>query len=447
MNSTIITVKNGATLAGVTLSGSTAACPTTTVESGGSIAPGTPGQIFVMSDVLLETGTNLNFTFSALGDTVDTIYANTVSSVGGGPITVNVNYTDVPASAVTPLMYGVIASNITFTLSGGVPVFDSSDGVTAPATLDASSGSELDLIKGGILADSVPGWNAAGGGNWTENDKWVNDLAPIVHLHPDGGGDRGLFVKNLGGAAIPISLDISPRLSSMIFASPSGESYTITPSASGKTITLDSGIAQNWHITVLGGSHTVAADMKLGAGTGAFAGQSVIRLVDDSHLTLSGVLSDETTAVGVNFVGNFNGGAGTGVLTLNGANTYTGPTIVTNGVLEAATIANRSLGEFARQIERGSRELGAQQWHAALHRHGRREHRSRFHRPRELHGSPRRERRFYGASRRRCFLDVDRYGTGDADSRQHRHERKLCWNAPNRQRQANRRCEFQIGCR
>jgi fibronectin-binding autotransporter adhesin len=70
------------------------------------------------------------------------------------------------------------------------------------------------------------------------------------------------------------------------------------------------------------------------------AGQSVIRLVDGSHLTLSGALSDETTAVGVNFVGNFNAGAGTGVLTLNGANTYTGPTVVTNGVLEAATIAN-----------------------------------------------------------------------------------------------------------
>ena len=107
---------------------------------------------------------NLNFTFSPLGDAVDTITANTVTPAGGGPITVNVNYANLPASAVTPLMYGALDPNITFTLFGGVPVLDSPDGVNAPASLDASSGYELDLIRGGILTDSVPAWNVLGGG-------------------------------------------------------------------------------------------------------------------------------------------------------------------------------------------------------------------------------------------------------------------------------------------
>jgi fibronectin-binding autotransporter adhesin len=60
-------------------------------------------------------------------------------------------------------------------------------------------------------------------------------------------------------------------------------------------------------------------------------------------LTLSGPISDATTAAGVNFAGNFNAGTGTGVLTLSGANTYTGPTTVTNGVLEAAKLANHGV--------------------------------------------------------------------------------------------------------
>ena len=131
----------------------------------------------------------------------------------------------------------------------------------------------------------------------------------------------------------------------MIFASPTieggGESYKITPASGAETITLNSGIAQNWHITVLSGTHEVAAGLKLGAGTGTAAGQSAIRLANDSHLTLSGPIGDETTAAGVNFDGNFvTGGVNLGVLTLSGLNTYSGPTLAMNGTLEVTSITN-----------------------------------------------------------------------------------------------------------
>ena len=144
-----------------------------------------------------------------------------------------------------------------------------------------------------------------------------------------------MFVQSLSSGEIPVSLNVSPTVSSLIFASPGGESYKIAPVGS-ETITLNSSIAQNWHITVLGGSHAVEAGLKLGAGTG----QSAIRLVDGSQLTLSGVIGDATTAAGLNFVGNFNAGTGTGVLTLGGNNTYTGPTTATGGVLEVTKLAN-----------------------------------------------------------------------------------------------------------
>ena len=63
-----ITVKSGGTLAGKYVNLTLPAYPATTVESGGAIAPGTPGQTFYISDILLNDGANLNFTFSPLGD-------------------------------------------------------------------------------------------------------------------------------------------------------------------------------------------------------------------------------------------------------------------------------------------------------------------------------------------------------------------------------------------
>jgi autotransporter-associated beta strand protein len=123
-----------------------------------------------------------------------------------------------------------------------------------------------------------------------------------------------------------------------VSASPSGESYAITPSDSSKAITLKSALATNWHVSVLSGEHEVGANIIMAAGTG----QSVIRLANDSHLTLSKVLSDETTMAssGLNFRGDFVLGTAPGRLTLSGANTYTGPTVVTNGILEVATLTD-----------------------------------------------------------------------------------------------------------
>jgi autotransporter-associated beta strand protein len=229
---------------------------------------------------------------------------------------------------------GTIDPAITFSLPGGLPLLDSDDGIHAQTSIhtDYAAG-QVQLKAGGVLATTQPCWNQAGGGSWNTGTNW----GPPNEV-PDHGDERGLFIQTLGGE-IPISLNVSPTVSSLIFASPGGESYKITPVGS-ETITLESSIAQLAHITVLGGSHTVEAGVKLGAGTGPSAGRAIIRLADASHLTLSGVVSDATTASGLDISGNFNSGAGTGVLTLSGANTYTGPTMVTGGVLEAASIAN-----------------------------------------------------------------------------------------------------------
>jgi hypothetical protein len=184
-------------------------------------------------------------------------------SATGGPVAVRVNYSGIPASDATILLAAniLLDSNITFNLG---TVLDSPDGIVAGATLDKSSGTHLDLIKGQALASFVPAWNTTVTGYWSTNANW-GDLPP-PHQHPDGvsNTDRGLFIKSFPDAnsAIQVKLDINPQVSSLVFASPNGESYTIAPVVGTETITLNPGstIAENWNITVLSGSHTVAAN-------------------------------------------------------------------------------------------------------------------------------------------------------------------------------------------
>jgi autotransporter-associated beta strand protein/T5SS/PEP-CTERM-associated repeat protein len=329
-----IAVKSGATLAGYTDIDSYNAYPATTIEAGGTFAASAAGSYYISVDSLnFENNTNLNFTIDTLGNCSQINVVNNVAKVGANPINVTVTYGGSLMNDVTVLRTNgsSIDPQITFSLPGGLPVIDSDDGVHAEASIytDYANGN-VQLKAGTTFAATQPCWNQWSGGSWNNGLNWgpPNDV-------PNQGDERGMFVQSLSSGEIPVSLNVSPTVSSLIFASPGGESYKIAPVGS-ETITLNSSIAQNWHITVLGGSHAVEAGLKLGAGTG----QSAIRLVDGSQLTLSGVIGDATTAAGLNFVGNFNAGTGTGVLTLGGNNTYTGPTTATGGVLEVTKLAN-----------------------------------------------------------------------------------------------------------
>ncbi|MCC6127278.1 MAG: autotransporter-associated beta strand repeat-containing protein [Pirellulales bacterium] len=326
-----IAVAAAGTLAGSSPDFWSIAYPATTVSSGGSIAPGSPGRTLALDSLALSNNSNLKFSFDGPGN-VDAIQVVNNASSSGGAATVNVSFTGVPSSPTVLLSAGgTLDANLTFVLPA--PALDSFDGInTSSATLTTvyGAGGSVTLSPAGAIAD--PAWNNASGGSWSTAANWGPP-----NTVPNGGDKRGMFTASLGGpVAIPVSLDISPQLSSLIFKGASGESYTITPTDSGKTITLKSTIAPDWHVSVLSGEHAVAAGLKLAAG----AGQSVIRLADSSHLTLSGVLSDDTTAAGFSFEGNFNAGTGTGVLTLSGASTYSGPTVIRSGVLEVTGLSD-----------------------------------------------------------------------------------------------------------
>jgi autotransporter-associated beta strand protein len=327
-----IEVKNGGTLSGTSYYLSPTYYPATTVAAGGSIAPGTPDTFLNLSQLTLADNSNLKFKFGNASNSDQINVSGNILAAGGVPVTVNVTFSGVMTGSTQVMSTsGTLDSKIHFALP--TPVLDSADGINtsgASITTDYTFGT-VTLNPSGAISD--PAWSNASGGNWSTAVNWGPP-----NTVPNGGDKRGMFTASLI-SSVAITLDTSPRLSSMIFASPSSfESYTITPSDSTKAITLNSSIAQDWHITVLAGTHTVAANMKLAAGSG----QSVIRLANGSHLTLGGVLSNETTAAGVNFEGmlNTDTGTGTGVLTLSGLNTYTGPTVIRSGVLEVASLSD-----------------------------------------------------------------------------------------------------------
>jgi fibronectin-binding autotransporter adhesin len=342
-----ITVRSGAALAGATPFFG----PTTYVASNGTISCNKPGYILQLNSLSLEDGSKLNFTIDSYGY-AGLLNVYSLSRVGTDPITVNVSYTGTLAydAIVLQNFGGAIDENISFELPGGKPTIDSDDGIHAPATVYTDyAGGYVQLKAGGLLADLVPAWNNVAGGDWNDTTKW-GTTPPKPY--PQNGGDRAMFTNYLGSASIPINLNVSPTLSSMIFAGPDGESYTITRSDSGKSITLDSDIAKNWHITVLSGSHTVNADLSIAPGDGG----AVVKVPVDSTLALGGAIHNLSGDAGFTFQSNgaLSGSQGTdmvitqGVLQLNGANDFSGPVTMTGyGRLELAQPTSLGAGTAA----------------------------------------------------------------------------------------------------
>jgi autotransporter-associated beta strand protein len=331
---------------GGTVSGNLTVYGTTTLNTGATIDPGavsgSPTGTVTFSSLNLQKNSNLHFDINS-NTSYDKIIVNggyvypDPNPPSPSPITVNVSYSGTATDTVTLLEanYGYFDpdSRINFVLSGGsAQTLDSPDGVNTGYLLVPTRGynGSLKLSLNNPITD--PAWNNFSGTNrnFSTGANWgPPNTAPLT------GAKRAMFTKNIGNGVVSITLDVSPTLSSMIFDNPGGERYNITPLGS-NFITMNSSLTSDWHITVLGGEHTIAANIKMAKGTGS----SEIRLKDGTHLTLSGVLSDSTTdPSNINFNGAFNG-IGTGVLTLSGANTYTGKTTLNGGVLQVASLGN-----------------------------------------------------------------------------------------------------------
>jgi fibronectin-binding autotransporter adhesin len=157
-------------------------------------------------------------------------------------------------------------------------------------------------------------------GSWVNSQWWENGLAVAS---PNGGSARAWFNDNVLASTVhSVTLDAAAdvTLSSLLL----NGSYTIakntpTPVA----IKLQSSIALDTQIQAVAGNSTLAPDIKMASG------DPIITVSSGASLTLSGVLSDLDSEHPAGLTVN-----GPGTLTLSGANTYAGPTVLNSGTLK-----------------------------------------------------------------------------------------------------------------
>jgi autotransporter-associated beta strand protein len=229
----------------------------------------------------------------------------------------------------------LLTANALSTLGGTINVFGSTSGTaelisftgSASGTFTAgtimpagytigfnSTDTQLDLLK---MSTGPATWNVSTSGSWNTGGNWTTN--PTV---PSGVGVTAV----LGSATnLPttISLDSPQTLGTLTFANSAG--YTLAPGTSGNgSLTLDNtGGTNGGQIIVLAGTHSITAPLVI-SNSAAY-----VALVNSGSLDISGDIGQ----TGGSHSLSLSSSDATGVLSLDGTNTFTGGVYVNSGTL------------------------------------------------------------------------------------------------------------------
>ncbi len=171
---------------------------------------------------------------------------------------------------------------------------------------------QLDLVK---LATGPAQWNISGSGSWNTGSNWTTNLSP------SGVGVTAL----LGSAATSsatITLDSPQTLGTLTFAN-SSASYALTAGSAG-SLTLDNtGGTIGGQIFVTSGTHSIAAPLIISSSA------AYVSLSGSGSLDISGDIGQANGSHSLSLTS----ADGTGQLSLDGTNSFTGGLYVNSGVL------------------------------------------------------------------------------------------------------------------
>jgi autotransporter-associated beta strand protein len=174
---------------------------------------------------------------------------------------------------------------------------------------------QLDLV---YQAPTGPAeWNGSGSGSWNTPSNWTTNASP------SGVGVTAL----LGSAATSsttITLDSAQTLGTLTFAN-SNASYTLTAGTSGSgSLTLDnSGGTMGGQIIVLGGTHSIAAPLIISSSA------AYVSITSGGSLDISGNIGESNGSHSL----SLSSSDASGVLSLDGSNTFSGGVYVNSGTL------------------------------------------------------------------------------------------------------------------
>jgi hypothetical protein len=180
-----------------------------------------------------------------------------------------------------------------------------------PAYSLVYNANQLDLIAGG----SVAMWSSSVGGSWTTGSNWSTGSAPNA---------QGA-IAILGSATlspVTITLDGSQTVGTLTFNNTNG--YTLAPGSGGSLTFDNTGGTGDAQIIVLSGTHSILASLTL-AGT-----NTAISAVSGGSLDISGNILDGS---GGSSAITFSSSDGTGLLSLDGTNTFAGGLNVPSGTV------------------------------------------------------------------------------------------------------------------
>ncbi len=263
--------------------------------------------VIVNGNVSATSGT---FSTAATSVTTSQTFASTTLNAGASALSINANGGDGTRLALNAITRNV-GGTVNFTQPGGTISATNGFTTTTPNT-------------DGILG----GWATVGGTDWA-----TNDGTNIVAL---GAGSytltsvAGTTMANYSGANIDV--DNSAGLVSGVIA-PNTLRFN---AASANTVTLAAGTS-----TITSGGIVVSSNVGNNLSTitgGTLQGASGQDLIVNQHnsgngLTIASVIDDNTTATGLTKTG-------AGLLTLSGANNYTGATTLSAGTLSVDVTGN-----------------------------------------------------------------------------------------------------------
>jgi autotransporter-associated beta strand protein len=308
--------------------------------SGSKIAPGsgtTAGTLAFANNLILDSGSTVAFDLSntpASGNDQVTVAGNLTASG-----TVNLSIAPIGAGPAVGQTYtlftytGTLSGNETNFSAAGIPNTRTTYSIVPTATTPGS----VQLSVGGAAAKALAWvgnvnntWDVVGASNWQDTGALQEKFYNLDSVTFDD-SSTNLNDVQLVGSLVPAGVTVNASRNYTFAGSGAiGGSVALTKQGSG-TLVVATNNTNTGGTDIQGGTVQVGnggATGSLGSGNIANAGTLAFKRSD--NLTFANVVSGVGSVVKL----------GSNTLTLTGNNTYTGPTVISAGVVSVSTVAN-----------------------------------------------------------------------------------------------------------